>query len=103
MVGIYTANQVNTDGEALNDAVVRVDWKKTCINEDGVEASYLGKSELSAETVSSADFIDFETLTEDRVKGWVIDSLDDRTLESIDKTIQRSFTKRGIQKRELPW
>lgn len=94
----------NQDGVVLSNSVIQISWSKTGTTDDDVEASYVGKTHLSAEQVAEADFVAYESLTEDIVLQWISSSLSDADVAIINKCIQDKINKQSVTKTEVfPW
>lgn len=101
---MFKMDQTNQDGVVLQDAVVRVSWSKIGTNDDGVQASYLGKSQFTAENILASEFVNFESLTEEQVIEWVKGSTSAADETMINKVIQEKIDNSTATKAStLPW
>jgi hypothetical protein len=97
-----TRDQVNSEGVTLSNAVVTVKWKRDGVDADGNTASVLGYTVLSAENVAQADFVAFDSLTEETVVGW-LDSAEADSLSEYNTHIQAKINKLSSTERTPPW
>lgn len=96
-------DQMNHEGQLLQDAIVHVVWKKTGQDADGAKASYVGETEFSAAEVSSADFINLNLIAKDDVVGWIENSLSQREKTNIDNIIQKKIDKSKLRYTNPSW
>ena len=59
------------NSEHLSDAVVGTNWKLTGTDEDGNVGTFNGATPFNISTVNTASFIEYSSLTEEQVLGWV--------------------------------
>lgn len=96
------------------NAVVTVKWRKTGIDESGIQASFDGSTPFSAADVPPENYIPFDQLTEEVVLGWVKEKIearittgdytfceDDRINQNIEKQI--ILIKTPVRPERLPW
>lgn len=103
IVKLFTMDQVNADGDTLENAVVDVQWKKIATDTDGNTATYLGRTKLTAEDVASADFVGFTSLTQDLVTEWIQASISEKEMSKIDSILQDRINKKTVVSRMPPW
>ena len=103
ITSLETRDEVNDEGSTLENAVVRVTWKKIGTDDSGNSATYLGKTTLSAELVNADSFVGFSNLNKETVVGWVTNSINDSEMSDIDAVIQRRLGKNEVVKRNPPW
>ena len=103
ITNLDTRDETNNEGSTLQNAVVRVTWKKIGTDDSGNSATYLGKTELSADDVSAESFVGFAYLTEEVVLGWVQNSITDSEMNKIDGVIEKRISKNQTVKRNPPW
>ena len=90
-------DEMNHEGQLLQDAIVHVVWKKTGYDADGTKASYVGETEFSAAQDSSADFINLSLIAKEDVVGWIENSLSKRDKDNMDKIIQKKIEKSKLR------
>lgn len=102
-MNLGTTDEVNSDGDLLTNSVVEVRWKKIATDTDGSSATYLGKTKLTAVDVSSADFINYNSITEAKVLEWVKNSLGPADINIIDKTLEKKIQAGRVRKQTPNW
>lgn len=75
-------DELNGDDVLLENAIVRVKWKRLATHDDGTTASYLGTTDLNPSLTSEADFTALNSVTKAQVVGWIEDKL---TVDGITK------------------
>lgn len=100
---LFTTDQVNVDGDTLENAVIDVQWKKFATDTNGNTASYLGRTKLTAENVPNADFVNFSSLSKELVIGWVQASISEIQMDQIDTILQERISKQDVVSRLPPW
>jgi hypothetical protein len=103
VISLKTKNEINTDGDTLNDAVVQTYWKCTGVDADGNEAYFLGDTRFSAANVPASSFVAFANLTEATVLTWIQSVVVGDHLEHLQGIIQERIDNASIQEPELPW
>lgn len=103
IIKFETRNQTNSLGESLDNAVVTVKWKRDGVDGEGNTASVLGYTVLSAESVAQADFVAFDSLTEELVIGWIENAISADKLTEYDSSIQEKINKLSSTERTPPW
>lgn len=99
-----TKDQTNTDGVVLQNAVVRVQWKRKGTDEDtGLSHTFLASSNFSAEDVPEANFTNYFSLTQDQVVGWIENKLGAHEVAKIDDIINSRIEKKNTIVRTPPW
>lgn len=96
-------DQINQEGNLLEDAIVYVHWKKIGEDSDGNKASYLGKTELSAVNVSSESFINLNTVSKEDVISWIENSLSPSQKNNIEKILLSKIEKSKLKKYTPSW
>jgi len=103
IVNMETKDQTNTDGVVLQNAVVKVVWKRIGTDTDSTNHSFLGTSFFTAENVEEGDFVGFFDLTESTVQGWITSKLGAGEIQKIDDIIARRIDKKNTIVRQVPW
>lgn len=103
IVSMETKDETNANGDVLQNSVVRVTWKRNGVDADGVSHSFLGNSWFSSVDTSSADFINFFSLTEETVIGWLESKIAAHEVQKIDDIIARRIDKKNSIVRTPPW
>lgn len=103
IVKFNTRDQTNVNGVSLSNSVVRVKWKRTGVDAEGNTGTVLGYTNLSAENVSEASFVAFESLTEEMVVGWLESVISAESLSRYDDKIQEKINRKTTTERAVPW
>lgn len=103
IVKLGVKDQENVDGDILEGAIVEVKWRKTATNLRGQKSNYIGKTILSAENVSSSDFINEEDLTEEQILTWVKNSIGPVQEQVINETLAKRIDKQEIVSKNPAW
>lgn len=96
-------DQMNQEGVVLEDAIVYVHWKKVAEDSDGNFASYVGKTELLAEEISSDSFINLNAVTKENVVSWIENSMSVNKVNSIDNILAKKIEKSKIKSYRPNW
>lgn len=96
-------DQINQDGQLLENAVVSVKWRRVGEDTDGVRASYVGNTKFSAASLSAADFTNLTDLTNLQVIEWLESALQDGEITRIDKQINRKIEKNRVRNIKPGW
>ena len=100
------------NSEHLSDAVVGTNWKLTGTDEDGNVGTFNGATPFNISTVNTASFIEYSSLTEEQVLGWVKNHVSGSTptnyMEHINGVIlkeiaSKKWTKIEVNETDLPW
>ena len=65
--------------ETFSNVVIQVEWEYTGTNDQGISGTCYGHSVFNANSVSSGSFVNYNELSEDIIKAWVEERLDDQT------------------------
>src|SRR6056300_1298013 len=103
IVSMETKDQTNSDGVVLQNAVVRIVWKRIGTDDSGVSHSFLANSEFTAENVPEASFVNYFDLTKDMVIGWITNKLGAHEIAKIDDIITKRIEKKNTIVRTPPW
>lgn len=71
ITGLRKRDQVNSEGEVLQGAIVQTYWECEGTNENGEKAKFSGATPFSAQDVPAGSFVPFEQLTEETVISWI--------------------------------
>lgn len=96
-------DQLNGDNVLLENAVVRVQWKRTAEDTDGIQASYLGYTDVDAATTAAADFTALNDLTNDQVLGWITDDMSAGKLTKINNQLSDKIERKRLRKVSPSW
>lgn len=96
-------DQINQEGKLLEDAIVYIRWKKIAEDADGTKVSYVGQTELSAANVSSASFINLNTVSKEDVVSWIEASLIKREKANIEKILLKKIEKSKLKTYTPSW
>lgn len=105
VTGLRKRNQVNTDGETLQGAVVQTYWECHGVDENGDKAHFSGATPFTAVNVPAGDFKPFEQLTEADVIAWIKNVVDnDPTYKQhIEERIREQIDSTNIVDAPMPW
>lgn len=107
VTSLKVRDQVNQEGETLTDAVVQTYWKVKGIDENGNEGEFSGATPFTAENVPSGSFVNFSSLQESDVIGWIqaVVNGDQGYKDHIDEQIQRKIDEELKIEKEaaMPW
>jgi hypothetical protein len=84
----------NANGDSLENAIVKVKWKRVVTDNEGNKADYLGTTFFDLTEQNSSDFIAFSDVTSDTLIGWVQNSITSDELAKIDNTIAAKLLNR---------
>lgn len=84
-------------------AVTQVYWSKTGTDSDGRTGVFRGATPLSAEGVSEVDFIDFASLPEANIIGWIKTAIAGDTHPNERIQIQINESSNPVTDEDLPW
>lgn len=96
-------DQINQEGELLEDAIVYIRWKKIAEDADGTKVSYVSQTELSAAGVSSASFINLSLVSKEDVIDWIENSLTKKEKSNIEKILIKKIEKSKLRKYTPSW
>lgn len=105
VTGLKVKDEVNKEGETLQNAVCQTYWKVTGTDENGNTAEWSGATPFSAKNVPAANFVSFETLVEEEVIGWikaVVDG-DPAYKQHIEEQLQRNIDQEITSEVSMPW
>jgi hypothetical protein len=100
------------NGENVNDAVVGTNWKLIGRDEDGNEGTFNGATPFSINSINTASFTEYSSLTEEQVLGWVKDYVSGsgptNYMSHINQMIlkeinSKKWTKIEVFEHDLPW
>jgi len=103
ILSLKTQNTVNSSGESLTDAVLTINWRRHADNGAGNKVSITGQCLLSSESVSLADFIAFESLTEAKVVEWLESKLGAELIADYDSSLEKKLNQDIATDRSVPW
>lgn len=96
-------DELNGDNVLLENAIVRVQWKKIAEDTDGIAASYLGNTDLDASSIAVADFTSLNDVTKDQVIEWVQASLSTAQMARIDKQLNDKVERNRLRTIRPNW
>jgi hypothetical protein len=103
IIDLGLKDQINQEGELLEDAIVYVRWKKTAIDDSGKKASYVGRTDLSAANVSSGSFVNLNLVSKEDVITWIENSLSKGQKNNIEKVLLNKIEKSNLRKFTPSW
>ena len=103
VTGIKTRDEVNAEGETLQNAVVQTYWQKIGTDAEGNEGTFSGATPFTAKDVPSGEFVPLAELTEETVIGWIQDVVVGGYEEHVNGMIQKQIDDKTITDVKLPW
>jgi hypothetical protein len=97
IVRLGLKDQINQEGQLLEDSIVFVEWKKIAEDTNGYKVSYLGKTELSAYKVSAESFINLNLISKEDVVDWIENSLSQRDKNNIEKILIKKIERNKLK------
>lgn len=85
---LTTQEETSSDGNSLSDSIVRIDWKRRAVDDDGTEASYKGVTHVSASSTLAEDFIALAAVQKSHVISWIESNMPDGDVAIMNKTLQ---------------
>lgn len=98
-----TRDQTNAEGVSLSNAVVRIKWRRSGVDSDGNVGRVIGYTNVSAEDVSEASFVPFESLTEETVINWLESIISESKMAEYNSKIQEKINRKLAVERDVPW
>lgn len=96
-------DQLNHEGQLLENAVVSVKWRRTGVDTDGVSASYVGNTTFSAANVTAADFTNLNDLTNEQVISWLEEAIGLNELNRINAQIDKKVERNRVRSIKPAW
>lgn len=107
ITGMKVRDEVNSEGVTLTNAVVQTYWKKIGTDSANTEhvGTFSGATPFTASDVPEGEFIEFESLTEETVLGWIQDVVVGSYEEHVNAQIQKQIDAivNPITEPTLPW
>lgn len=103
IVRLGLQDELNQEGALLENSIVRVKWKKIAEDTDGVRASYVGETKLSAANVAQSDFIAVNEVAQADVVKWVQDSINTKEMARIDKLLSDKIERNRVREIKPNW
>jgi hypothetical protein len=103
VTGIKTRDEVNAEGETLQNAVVQTYWQKIGTDAEGNEGTFSGATPFTAKDVPSGEFVPLAELTEETVIGWIQGVVVGSYEEHVNGMIQKQIDDKTITDVPLPW
>jgi hypothetical protein len=103
VTGIKTRDEVNAEGETLQNAVVQTYWQKIGTDAEGNEGTFSGATPFTAKDVPSGEFVPLADLTEETVIGWIQSIVVGGYEEHVNGMIQKQIDDKTITDAKLPW
>lgn len=85
---LETQEETSSDGTNLTDSIVRIDWRRRAVDDDGTEASYKGVTHVSASSTLAEDFIALAAVQKSHVVSWIESNMSDGDVVIMNKTLQ---------------
>jgi hypothetical protein len=103
VTGIKTRDEVNDEGETLQNAVVQTYWQKIGTDTDGNEGTFSGATPFTAKDVPAGEFVPLAELTEETVIDWIKSVVVGSYEEHVNSMIQQQIDDKTITDAKLPW
>jgi len=103
VTGIKTRDEVNAEGETLQNAVVQTYWQKIGTDADGNEGTFSGATPFTAKDVPSGEFVPLAELTEEMVISWIQAVVVGGYEEHVNGMIQKQIDDKTVTDVKLPW
>ena len=103
VTGIKTRDEVNAEGETLQNAVVQTYWQKIGTDAEGNEGTFSGATPFTAAEVPSGEFVPLAQLTEEMVISWIQAVVVGSYEEHVNGMIQKQIDDKTITDVKLPW
>jgi hypothetical protein len=103
VTGIKTRDEINAEGETLQNAVVQTYWQKIGTDAEGNEGTFSGATPFTAKDVPSGEFVPLAELTEETVIGWIQGVVVGSYEEHVNGMIQKQIDDKTITDAKLPW
>jgi hypothetical protein len=102
-----------TNSDDLNDVIVGTRWECTGTDDaDNISGTFVGATPFSLNSVDPENFVEYSSLTQEQVLGWIKNTVSGSTPSSywdhISERIQKGINdKRGVIRNvdefDLPW
>ena len=101
-----------TNTTDLSDVIIGTRWECIGTDEDGIQGTFTGATPFKASSVDPENFIEYSSLTEEQVLGWIKnyvsgssntnywDHVSDRIKKSID---EKKNIVQNVDNFDLPW
>ena len=96
-------DELNGDNVLLENAIVRVQWKRIAEDTDGTTATYLGHTDLVASNISESDFTSLNDVTKAQVIAWVEASLTAGQVSRIHKQLESKIERNRLRTITPSW
>lgn len=96
-------DELNGDDVLLENAVVRVKWKRLATHDDGTTASYLGTTDLDPASTPEADFTALNDVTKVQVVSWIEDELTAAGITKIDDKLNSRVERNRVNTISPGW
>ena len=96
-------DELNHEGNLLENAIVNIKWKRVAEDTDGTTASYVGNTKLSAANVNSADFVALNDVTNEMAVSWVEGNLSEAQLNRIDEQLDNKVDRNRVRSVRPNW
>jgi hypothetical protein len=108
VTSLKVKDEVNSDGETLQNAVVQTYWKVVGTDENGNSGEFSGATPFTAKDVPAGSFVAFADLTEEAVLGWIKNAVTGPAgyMDHIDNQIQKRIDADIVAEKtgaDLPW
>lgn len=96
-------DELNHEGQLLQNAIVNIKWKRVAQDTDGTTASYISNTKLSAANIAATDFIALNDVTNAMAVGWVENSLSEREIARIDAQLDNKVERNRVRNVRPNW
>lgn len=96
-------DELNHEGQLLENAIVNIKWKRVAQDTDGTMASYIGNTKLSAVNVSADNFVALNQVTNTMALQWVENSLSEKEVVRIDEQLNNKVDRNRVRNIRPNW
>jgi len=96
-------DKLNRDDVLLENAIVRVQWKRLAEDADGITASYLGSTDLDPSNISAVDFTALNNVTKDMVVNWIEKDLTDKGIDKVNTKLDAKIARNRLNTIKPNW
>jgi hypothetical protein len=103
IVKLGLSDELNHEGNLLENAIVNVQWKRIAEDTDGTTASYVGKTDIDAKSTNLADFVALNDVTSEQVISWIEEELSEFELQRINDQLNKKIERSRLRKITPNW
>lgn len=96
-------DELNHEGQLLENSIVNVKWKRIATDTDGTVASYVGNTKLTAANIAAADFVALNEVTNSMALQWVQNNISEGELARIDAQLEKKIDRNRTRSVRPSW